>query len=138
MILFYHLMKWTKVKRILKLRNMLTYKWIIKIKMKSQMKIKLKYLKCTKVYLTNLNNWTISNQINIMQMPKSLTNTELWTIKIQMNNYQFVVITVVNLNYFQILNYKMVTRKVMVIKVIKFTQKEKITIINILKTSKTK
>lgn len=55
-----------------------------------------------------------------------------------MNNYQFVVITVVNLNYFQIQNYKMVTRKVMVIKVIKFTQKEKITIINILKTSKTK
>jgi len=58
--------------------------------------------------------------------------------KIQMNNYQFVVITVVNLSYFQIQNYKMVTRKVMVIKVIKFTQKEKITIINILKTSKTK
>lgn len=55
-----------------------------------------------------------------------------------MNNYQSVVITVVNLNYFQILNYKMVTRKVMVIKVIKFTQKEKITIIYILKTSKTK
>lgn len=55
-----------------------------------------------------------------------------------MNNYQFVVITVVNLNYFRIQNYKMVTRKVMVIKVIKFTQKEKITIINILKTSKTK